>query len=340
MKRKILAFALICAMLLTSCTGGMSEIPTPPERENSTSADGIIPSEGGTPSPEGTVDIVIPDGDMFTNRDVKTDYDSAKCTVIDLAKASSSTVTLTDEGTYILRGSLDGTVIVDAKSTDKLHLILDCVSIHSDSSAAIYIRSADKVVITLGDGSENSLSSGDSYVAIDDSNIDGAIFSRDDLTVNGTGSLTVTSPAGHGIVCKDDLVLTGGKITVNSASHGIDANDSVRIASATLSIDSGKDGVHVENTDDATLGFFYMESGALSIECEGDGIDAASYADIVGGTFTITAGGGHENGENKSSSGFGGFASPRNIVTMPITCCLSALPYPATDCLIWRGVYS
>lgn len=307
MKRKILAFALICAMLLTSCTGGMSEIPTPPERESSTSSDGIIPSEGGTPSPEGTVDIVIPDGDMFTDRDVKTDYDSAKCTVIDLAKASSSTVTLTDEGTYILRGSLDGTVIVDAKSTDKLHLILDCVSIHSDSSAALYIRSADKVVITLVDGSENSLSSGDSYVGIDDSNIDGAIFSRDDLTVNGTGSLTVTSPAGHGIVCKDDLVLTGGKITVNSASHGIDANDSVRIASATLSIDSGKDGVHVENTDDATLGFFYMESGALSIECEGDGIDAASYADIAGGTFTITAGGGHENGENKSSSGFGGF---------------------------------
>ncbi|MBQ4096544.1 MAG: hypothetical protein IJC62_00135, partial [Clostridia bacterium] len=77
MKRKILAFALICAMLLTSCTGGMSEIPTPPERESSTPADGIIPSEGGTPSPEGTVDIVIPDGDMFTDRDVKTDYDSA-----------------------------------------------------------------------------------------------------------------------------------------------------------------------------------------------------------------------------------------------------------------------
>ncbi len=307
MKRKILASALLFAMLLTSCSGGISDIPTPPDRENGMPTDGIIPSGDGTASPDNAVHIVIPDGDMFTDRDVKTDYDSAKCTVIDLAKSSSSTVTLTDEGTYVLSGTLDGTVIVDAKSTDKLHLILDGVSVHSEGSAALYIKSADKVVITLALGSENSLSSGDSYVAIDDSNIDGAIFSRDDLTVNGTGSLTVTAPAGHGIVCKDDLVLTGGKITINSASHGIDANDSMRIASTSVTIDSGKDGVHVENTDDATLGFFYMESGALSIECESDGIDAASYADIAGGTFTITAGGGHENGENKSSSGFGGF---------------------------------
>ena len=131
MKRKILASALICAMLLTSCAGSMNDLPTPPSGENDAPAgsniSGGIDDMGSDETRD--VDIVIPDGDMFTDRDVKTDYDSAKCTVIDLAKASTSTVTLTDEGTYILRGSLDGTVIVDAKSTDKLHLILDCVSI-------------------------------------------------------------------------------------------------------------------------------------------------------------------------------------------------------------------
>lgn len=309
MKNRIVSLLIVCVLLLTSCAGGMNDIQPPQSGESDTTAgsniSGGIDDMGSEDT--GDAEIVISSSDMFTDRDKKTEYDSTKSTVIDLSKASSSTVTLTDEGTYVMRGTLDGTVIVDAKSTDKLHLILDGVSIHSETSAALYIKSADKVVITLADGSENSLSSGDSYVAIDDSNIDSALFSRDDLTVNGTGSLTVTAPAGHGIVCKDDLVFTGGRVTINSASHGIDANDSVRVAGTSVTIDSGKDGVHVENTDDASLGFFYMESGVLTAECEGDGIDAAAYANIAGGALTITAGGGYENGESKSSSGFGGF---------------------------------
>ena len=318
MKKIILASALILAMLLTSCTADIKELPgksggevESPTSENTSPPDTtenetVAQSVGETESGEG-VSVTVSSEDMFTDRDRKTDYDTKKSISIDLDKASSKTVTISEEGTYVIRGSFEGTVIVDAEKSAKIHLVFRGVSVHSETSAALYVKSADKVVITLADESENSLSSGESYVAMDDSNIDSALFSKEDLTINGTGTLTVTSPAGHGIVCKDDLVFTGGNITINSASHGIDANDSVRIASTSLKIDAGKDGVHVENGDDDSLGFFYAESGALTIECEGDGIDAQTYANVIGGTFNITAGGGHENGEKKSSEGFGGF---------------------------------
>ena len=101
--------------------------------------------------------------------------------------------------------------------------------------------------------------------------MDGALFSRQDLTVNGTGALTVSSPAGHGIVCKDDLVLTGGTYDIGLfSSHGIDANDSIRIAeSVSLTIDAGKDGLHAENNDDASLGFVYLSGCTMQVESRG-----------------------------------------------------------------------
>ena len=130
----------------------------------------------------------------------------------------------------------------------------------------MYILSADKVFVTLAENTENTLSNGGTFTAIDDNNIDAVLFSKQDLTLNGLGSLKITSPAGHGIVCKDDLVLTGGTYNVTSASHGFDANDSVRIANASITIDAGKDGIHAENADDTWLGFVYALSGSVNIE--------------------------------------------------------------------------
>ena len=260
------------------------------------------------------------DAEMFTDRDYETDYDEAGSVFIQLdgdsASASSdsvqisgSTVTITEEATYILSGTLeDGMVIVDAPDTAKIQLVLDGASIHSETSAALYILEADKVFLTLADGSENTLSNGGTFTAIDENTIDGALFSKQDLTLNGTGALTVTSPAGHGIVCKDDLVMTGGTYTITSASHGLDANDSIRIAGGTsLTIDAGKDGLHAENSDDASLGFVYIADGVMMIESEGDGISAGSFMQIENGIFQILAGGGSENGSNDSSDSWGGF---------------------------------
>ncbi|MBQ7347503.1 MAG: carbohydrate-binding domain-containing protein [Clostridia bacterium] len=265
------------------------------------------------------VDFAKSDADMFSNRDFEVGYDEDGAVLIGLNGDSVScsspavtingtTVTITDEGTYILSGTLnDGMIIVNAEDTDKPQLVLNGVSVTSTTSAPIYILEADKVFLTLAEDTQNTLSSGGSFVAIDENNIDAAIFSKQDLTLNGSGSLTVISPAGHGIVSKDDLVLTSGTYTVTSASHALDANDSVRIANAALTLDAGKDGIHAENSDDTSLGFVYIASGALNINAQGDGISAGSYVQIEGGTYDIVAGGGAENASKTHSDSYGGF---------------------------------
>jgi len=280
-----------------------------------------------TESQEGTSSTVTPvevdfsktDADMFTERDNKTDYDESQAVTIKLdggaatsssnsVKISGSKITITEEATYVISGELtDGMLVVDAPDTAKLQIVLSGANITSKTSAALYILEADKVFLTLADGTTNTLANGGSFTAIDDNNIDGALFSKQDLTLNGKGSLTVTSPAGHGVVCKDDLVITGGTYTVNSSAHGLDANDSVRIANATLNIDAGKDVIHCENTDDTSKGFIYISSGSINGEAEGDGIATSAYLQIKGGNFDLLVGGGAENGTKASSGNYGGF---------------------------------
>lgn len=260
------------------------------------------------------------DADMFTDRDYRTAYDENESILIHLngdsatassnsVKISGSTVQITEEATYIISGTLNnGIILVDAEDTAKLQIVLNGVSITNESSAALYILSADKVFVTLAEGTENTLANGGSFIAIDENNIDAVVFSKQDLTFNGTGNLIITSPNGNGIVGKDDLVSTGGNYTINTSSHGIEANDSVRITGTTqITVDAGKDGIHCENNDDTSLGFIYISAGTLNIEAEGDGISASAYMQIVDGTFSVLAGGGSENGSSQSSNTWGAF---------------------------------
>ena len=264
------------------------------------------------------VDFSQTDEEMFTQRDMEEDFDETAAVTIRLegqtATASSdsvqihgSTVTIREEATYVISGSLNGMLVVDAPDTAKLQLVFQGVEITGETSAALYILGGDKVFVTLAEGTENALANAGSFAAIDENNIDGALFSKQDLTLNGSGSLTVTSPGGHGIVCKDDLVITGGSYVINAASHGLDANDSVRITKADLTIDAGKDAIHCENSNEAEKGFVYISGGAVKAEAEGDGISASSYMQIVGGTLDLLVGGGSENGNKENSGGYGDF---------------------------------
>lgn len=106
--------------------------------------------------------------------------------------------------------------------------------------------------VTTASGSENTLTNGGEYIAIDENKIDAVIFSKSDLTVNGEGTLTIEAKAGHGMVSKDDLALTSGTYTITAAGQGLSGKNSVRIADGTYQITAGKDAVHVENTEDAT----------------------------------------------------------------------------------------
>ena len=307
----------LAAVLVLSMFGGCANSNTEMGSTNISSDDASI-SQSTAETAE--TDSVQAGSDMFTERDYRTEYDESGSVQIQLngdsATASSDSVqisgtaiTITEEATYIISGTLDdGMIIVNAPDTAKLQLVLNGVNMNSETSAALYILEADKVFVTLAEGTENTLSNAGTFTAIDDNNIDSVIFSKQDLTLNGLGSLTITSPAGHGIVSKDDLVITGGTYSITSASHGLDANDSIRITGETsITIDAGKDGVHAENDEDPSLGFVYISNGTMNIEAEGDGMSAGAYMQIENGTFQITAGGGSENGTKESSDFWGGF---------------------------------
>lgn len=255
--------------------------------------------------------------DMFTDRDKDSSYDASTAIAVNLADnkitcdsknvtVKDNTVTITDEGTYLLTGTLtNGRIVVDAKDTDKIQIVLNGVNINCDTTAPLYIKQADKVFVTLAEKSDNTLSNKSEFVAVDDNNIDSVVFSKDDITFNGTGKLTVNAKYGHGIVSKDDLVFTGGEYTVTAQNHAMTANDSMKIANGTFTLSSGKDGLHAENTEDVENGVIYIESGSLNITSDGDGIDASATVDIVNGTINITSGGGSENAQVKQEEMFG-----------------------------------
>ncbi len=296
-KSRILPLCIAAFMIFTGCSA---------ESTDAVLASDVSSTAGNAES--GGIALA----DMFTDRDMEIGYDeetSARITLSgdgascssDAVSISGSTVTITDEGTYIFSGeTLDGMITVDAGDTDKIQLVLDGVSITSGSSAAIYVKSADKVFITTASGSENYLANGGVYETIDENNIDAVIFSKSDLTLNGAGTLTISAAAGHGVVSKDDLVLTSGTYSITAASHGLSGKDSVRIASGTYDVVSGKDGAHAENKDDESLGFMYIAGGTFNITAGGDGLSAGSYLLVEDGSFTIEAGGGAAAAEVKS----------------------------------------
>lgn len=237
------------------------------------------------------------DGGLFTADDLNEDWNTSSATRIILSdKGSTITgsgayvyngdVYIVSGGYYVLAGELiNGSVIIDADKNDKIWLLLDGVTIHCDDDAAIRIEQADKVFLTLAEGKESTISAGAQYRADSiASGVDGAIYSRDDLTINGSGALWVNAAYQHGIVCNDDLVIAGGTITISAAQDGIHANDSVRIRDAAISISAGDDGITVSNDDESA--FLYVESGSITIPDCYEGLEAVNIM-IAGGAIEI-----------------------------------------------------
>lgn len=238
----------------------------------------------------------------FTERELDQSYDAAKAVSIalkgDSAESSSaavvmdgSNVCITDEGVYVITGTLkDGSLIVDAEKSDKVELVLDNASVTSANFAALYVRQADKVFVTLAAGSKNELVNGGRFVLIDDSNVDGAVFSKDDLVLKGSGSLTIASPAGHGVVCKDELVITGGSYEITALKHGLQSKESIAVCDAELAIEAGKDGIHAEDSDADNVGDVYIESGKIIITAASDAVSAGNIVTVTGGSLNLSSG--------------------------------------------------
>jgi len=210
-------------------------------------------------------------------------------------------LTISKAGTYILSGKLtDGRVVVKADKNDIVRLILKGADITSSTGSPLTVMQADKVSITLDEKSENKLSDAGEYkLSGDEENVDACIFSKDDLTINGSGSLTISANYKHGIVSKDDLVITGGKLTVTSKSTGISGKDSVKITGGEFDISAGTNGVKADNTEDASKGYIAVSGGSFKIVSNNDAFEAETVLKVDDGTFDVTTGGGSVNSSTK-----------------------------------------
>ena len=316
--KKLLALFCATALSMTAvagCIGTKSSTGNVVSSETEVNAEETVAqSETGTFSST----------DMFTERDLAGTYEESGAVYVTLSDdgitgetagvaINGQTMTITAEGTYIFSGTLsEGQIVVDADNA-KVQIVFDNVDITCASSAAVYVKSAEKVFVTLAEGSQNTLRNTDEYVAIDDNNIDAVIFAKSDLTLNGTGSLTIVSAEGHGIVSKDDLKITGGTYDITAAGHALSGKDSVRIADGTFILTAEKDGIHAENADDEEKGYIYIADGDFTITSDGDGMDASNIVQIEDGTFDITAGGGAANSQKTHESDMPGGGMSQNI---------------------------
>ena len=238
--------------------------------------------------------------ELFSARDLSASYDeevfsitlsgNTASTDSDHVTVSGGTVTVNGPGTYLVSGTLaNGGIVVNADKQDKVQLVLNDVSISSDTGAAIYVTQADKVFVTLAEGTSSTLTNGGRFAQDADSEIDAVIYAKDDLTLNGSGSLTISSPAGHGIVGKDDVTVTGGSYAITSADSAMTANDTLAVAGGSFQITTNKDGLHSENSDDDTLGAIYIMGGSFAIRAADDAVHAESLLQIDGGSLDLTA---------------------------------------------------
>ena len=224
--------------------------------------------------------------DIFTERDLEQTADLSEAKTYTLSDGQN--IEITSEGVYVITGTAkNASIRVEAGDEDKVQLVLDGVSVTNDSTPCIYVKSADKVFITTTD-SENALSVTGTFTADGDTNTDAVIFCKDDVVLNGTGTLTINS-TDNGITSKDDLKITGGAINITCTSDALEANDSIRIAGGEIMITTGKDGLHAEKDGDDSLGYIYISGGSLKIKADDDAIHATTILQIDGGELALNA---------------------------------------------------
>ena len=227
------------------------------------------------------------DSTYFTDRDSKIDYEESTASKIvlssttakitgDGAKLEDKTVKITKEGTYILSGSSDGlNVVVEAADTEKVWLVFDNLSMKG-VSAPIQVLTADKVFITLAKGSSNTIE--DTETA-ESEELNAAIYSKSDLTINGSGKLIVNGKYEHGIKSSDDLKMLGGSFVITAANDGLNANDALNIKDSVIEISAKGDGIHSDKN-------VYIDGKSLNIKESEEGIEG-KVVDIVSGDIDI-----------------------------------------------------
>lgn len=292
MKKTVIPVLILCACLLLSSCG----------KKNTASGTNNINNMSAV------TEISTDDMDFeLSNKDTTYNYDESEAKTI---ANSEKAVKITAEGTYVVSGEHES-ITVSAPDTAKVHIILKNATVSNTSGPAIYIENADKVFITAYKNTTNTLSDDTSYTGdFKDTNVDGTIFSKTDLTLNGEGTLNITGNCKCGAVSKDDLIICGLNLTVKSTGCALEGKDCVKIKDAAITVSSGGYGIRSTNTEKANKGFVYIETGNIDITSGNDGIQAATVLKAANGNVKITAGGGaadtKQNSGGRNMPGFGG----------------------------------
>lgn len=241
-------------------------------------------------------EVTVADGIIvkFSKFEVNSDYDSSAAVITlkdnditiegEGARADGNTVTISKEGTYVISGKLtDGQIVVQAAKTDKVQIVLDGVDVTCTSGAPLCVESADKTVLTLAEGSTNVFT--DKAAGNEEQNA--CIFSRDDLAVNGTGTLTVNGNYNNGIGSKNDLEIISGTVNVTAVKNGLKGNDSVAVLTGTINITAGKDGIKSDNDTEVQKGYVYIENADITVKAGDDGIQAVSALVFSKGRYEV-----------------------------------------------------
>ena len=290
--KKYKIIAVLCAACLLLCAAGCGSGGNAPASE--APADTTSGGESVTASYSANSGGVLDTADVFTGRDLKQTADTSDAE--DITVQSGKDVDITAEGVYVITGTAENcTVRVDADGSEKVQLVLSGVNIKNDSTPAIYVVNADKCFITTAEGTENTLSVSGKFTADGSTKTDAVIFAKDDIVLNGLGTLRVDSAMGNGVTGKDGVRITGGVYNVTAAGHGFEANDHIAVCGdADITVNADEDGLHAENDDDDALGWILLADGTLNISVGSDGIHANSVCQIDDGTITVKAGEGIE----------------------------------------------
>lgn len=235
------------------------------------------------PSVKGEETVVLRDEDLTIT------YDPSSAFQVDLS-AESGDFIITQAGTYVLTGSLTGQLAIQTDAKALVRLVLNNATIFNPKGVAVYGMSGDKIILTLAEGSSNAITDGTDY-ARDEEGADAAVYTKTDLTINGTGSLAVKGQTAHGVVTKDSLLVTGGAITVTAVKSGMRAKDSLVIVGGSLKVNAGSDGLAATGAD-AGKGWVHISDGNFAIRAQRDGIHAESRLTVMGGSFDIITGSG------------------------------------------------
>lgn len=304
---------MLCALMfgITGCgTTGVVNGTDTGEITNNENADG---QENGTETTatagadgEVTTSELEVTADMagFKDDDIYTDWKDLDYTSITLdedkitmdgsgAVCDGTVLTINEPGTYVISGTLkDGAIIVNSTETSDVRIVLDGVDIHSEDTAPVQILSADKVIISLEEGTNNLISDAGAY---DGEELTAAVYSKADLVFNGSGTLQITANVNNAVQSKDDLRIMEGTYIIEAADDGLVGKDQVSVKDGNFTITSGGDGIKSTNSEETDCGFVYIENGEFNITADSDGIQAETGMLLADGTYVITANGGYEN---------------------------------------------